>query len=238
MAKKSIFLVITIIIVASIILIGCSEEEEGEATPTPEPTATATIEATPTEVPEATPNETVDNENSPLSDILGLIGGVNSVRYDAVLTIPDEGTFTTRTWLKGKKMKTETTSEGETVINIIDLDAQTSITYMPEQGLAIEFDFADAPEPATETTEDIEQYDPTIIGIEVIDGHECTVIEYTVEGSSIKMWIEKAHGFPIRIETTTSEGTMIMEYKNIDFSAISDNEFELPEGVEIMELPF
>ncbi len=234
--KKLVFILITVLLIASMIIVGCDGEDTEEATPTPEPTATEAVDATPTIAPQ--PTITEDSSDETLSDILGAIAGVDSVRYDVVMTLPDASTATTSTWLKGSKMKTETTVESESIISIIDLDAQTSIMYMPEQGLAIEIDFADADPPATETTEDIEQYNPTIIGTDVIDGHECTVTEYTAEGSGVKMWIEKAHGFPIKVETTTSEGTMIMEYENIDFSDIPDSEFELPEGIEITELPF
>jgi len=36
---------------------------------------------------------------------------------------------------------------------------------------------------------------------------------------------------------TTDEGMVIVEYKNIEFVDIPDSMFELPEGVEIMEMP-
>jgi outer membrane lipoprotein-sorting protein len=51
------------------------------------------------------------------------------------------------------------------------------------------------------------------------------------------MWIWEQYGFPIRVEMTTTEGTVIVEYKNIEFTDIPDIMFELPEGVEIMEIP-
>jgi outer membrane lipoprotein-sorting protein len=63
------------------------------------------------------------------------------------------------------------------------------------------------------------------------------VVEYTVpaEQTTVKMWIWKEYGFPIRAEMTTSAGTTIAEYRNLDFSDIPDSLFELPPGVEIME---
>ena len=235
--KKLVFILVTILVIASMVIVGCDGDDD-EATPTPEPTVTEAADASPTIEPQ--PTITEDSSDGSLSDILGAISRVDSVKYDTVLTLPDTSTYTTSIWIKGTKMKTESTTEVEMIIIIIDLEAQTSIMYMPDQGYAMEYDMPDMPDtdqPATELTKDIEQYDPTIIGTDAIDGHECTVIEYTEEGSSAKMWIEKTHGFPIRVETTTSEGTTIMEYKNIDFSDIPDSEFELPEGVEIMDLP-
>ena len=41
----------------------------------------------------------------------------------------------------------------------------------------------------------------------------------------------------MKVEVTTAQGTMTVEYKNIDFSNIPDSEFELPPGVQIMEMP-
>jgi len=51
------------------------------------------------------------------------------------------------------------------------------------------------------------------------------------------MWIWKEKGFPIRIEMTSIEGTFIIEYKNIEFTDVPDSMFELPEGVQIVDIP-
>ena len=132
--------------------------------------------------------------------------------------------------MKNNKMKTETTVEGETVVMLIDIDAQTMYMYFPEQNMAMKMTF-EMPESAIDEAQSIPDYNPVIIGTETMDGKVCLVIEYTIEGSTAKMWIWKEKGFPIRVEMTTTEGTVIMEYKNIDFSDIPDSEFELPAGV-------
>jgi len=51
------------------------------------------------------------------------------------------------------------------------------------------------------------------------------------------MWLWTRHGWPIRTETVTAKGTSVVELKNIDFGNIPDSMFELPAGVQIMELP-
>jgi outer membrane lipoprotein-sorting protein len=61
------------------------------------------------------------------------------------------------------------------------------------------------------------------------------VVEYSYGGATVKSWIWKEHGFPIRTETTTSEGTVIVVFRDIDFGDIPDSMFELPPGVQIME---
>jgi len=107
--------------------------------------------------------------------------------------------------------------------------------YLPEQSMAMKMDLAQAPKSATEEAGSILDYNPTVVGTETIDGKVCLVVEYTAEGATTKAWIWEEHGFPIRVEATTSEGTTIVEYKNIEFVDIPDSEFELPEGVQIIE---
>ncbi len=188
------------------------------------PTTTTPTTTTPTTTtPTTTPGET-------LEEILGRSTGFDSVKYDMLITSPGTPTMTTKVWMKNNKMKTETTVEGETVVMLIDIDAQTMYMYFPEQNMAMKMTF-EMPESAIDEAQSIPDYNPVIIGTETMDGKVCLVIEYTIEGSTAKMWIWKEKGFPIRVEMTTTEGTVIMEYKNIDFSDIPDSEFELPAGV-------
>jgi len=60
------------------------------------------------------------------------------------------------------------------------------------------------------------------------------VVEYSYGGATVKSWIWEEHGFPIRVETTTAEGTTVIVYKDIDFGDIDDNMFELPSGVQVI----
>jgi outer membrane lipoprotein-sorting protein len=69
-----------------------------------------------------------------------------------------------------------------------------------------------------------------------VDGKVCLVVEYSYGGAKIKSWIWKEHGFPVRTETTTADGTTIIEFKNIDFGNIPDSMFEIPAGVQIIEM--
>jgi hypothetical protein len=134
-------------------------------------------------------------------------------------------------------MKVESTVEGETSIQIIDRIAEVMYLYMPSQNMAYRMDLTAAPESPLQGTEAIEDYNYTIIGTETLDGKVCLVVEWTSEGITAKSWIWKDKGFPIRIESTTPQGTSIIEYKNIDFSNIPNSEFELPPGVQIIDMP-
>ena len=223
--KRLWFVLVLILAVASLLGSACGGGgEEGGAT------------ATPTSKPTATPTKTATGET--LSDILGKAGDIANVKYDMIMTTPDQEQMASKVWLKGKKMRMESTVEGEDIITLVDGDAQVMYIYYPSQNQAMQMSFTNAPESDIESTEAIEQYDPEIIGTETIDGKVCLVVVYTVEGMEEKAWIWKDKGFPIRVETTTSEGVTIIEWKNIDFGNIPDSTFQLPAGVEIMEFPF
>ncbi|MBU1032336.1 MAG: DUF4412 domain-containing protein [Patescibacteria group bacterium] len=171
-----------------------------------------------------------------LSELLGMGSSISSVKYDVTMTMPGAPQMTLKTWLKKNKMKTEMRTQGQTAISLMDMDAKTMYTYMPAQNMAIKMKWDDTSVP-TSPTENLEVYKPVHIGTETLDGKVCTVIEYNAEGTKTKSWIWKKNGFPVRTEAVTPEGTVIMEYKNIQFTDIPDSVFELPAGVSIMEMP-
>jgi outer membrane lipoprotein-sorting protein len=153
------------------------------------------------------------------------------------MTSPGAPTVTQKIWVKQNKMRTEMTQQGETMISLIDYDARTMYIYMPEQNMAYKATFAPTTQSAMEEAQSITDYDYHEIGTETIDGKVCLVVEYTYEQATVKTWIWKEHGFPIRMEMTTAEGTTTIEYKNIEFGDIPDDMFELPAGVQIIQMP-
>jgi outer membrane lipoprotein-sorting protein len=153
-----------------------------------------------------------------------------------VVTSPGGETTTTSIWVKNNKMRSEMTTEGQTVVTLLDMDAHTIYIYYPDQNMAMEMTYEPS-ESAIDEAQSIPDYSPTILGHETLDGKVCLVVQYTAEGATVKTWLWEQYGFPIRVEMTTSEGTTVVEYKNIEFIDIPDSMFELPEGVEIMEMP-
>jgi outer membrane lipoprotein-sorting protein len=109
--------------------------------------------------------------------------------------------------------------------------------YMPEENMAMKMAFNPPAKSAVEEAQSVADYNPTVVGTETIDGKVCLVVEYTAEGAATKMWIWEEHAFPIRVEVTTAEGKTVVEYKNIEFGDIPDSDFELPSGVEIIQVP-
>ncbi|MDD5626058.1 MAG: DUF4412 domain-containing protein [Patescibacteria group bacterium] len=170
-----------------------------------------------------------------LDDILGRGMGISSVKYDLIMTTQGAPSTTSKVWLKKNKMRTEATMGGQTIISLMDTEAQTIYTYMPAQNMAMKSDFSGgAP---LSPTSNIEEYKPKTIGTETIDGKICSIVEYNAQGENTKSWIWKEKGLPIKIEMTAPEGKTTMEYKNIEFVDIPDNMFELPAGVKITEMP-
>lgn len=215
---------ILVLVLAAILLLaaGCGEEEESAPTGTATPAPTAVPTATPT--PTATTTGPLDER---LSNLLGLTADIESVRFNVTLETPVGPPVDTTIWIKGNKMRTDATLPGfgET-ISIIDFDAQTMSTVMGGQTLTV--DIAMAPQSPIAAAQSLADYAPTIVGTETIDGKVCTVVEYTMEEVTAKMWLWDERGFPVKVETTTAEGTVTIQYTDIDFSSIDDSIFELP----------
>lgn len=200
------------------------------STATGTPTSTATATSTPTATATSTPTQTSTGTN--LSGILGLGANIEHVRYDMITTNPITGTVFMTIWEKGGKFREEMTMEGMTSIIIMDMDA--GVYYMSSgenMWMAMTLDTSIIPEGAAENPNDILDYNPQITGTETIDGKSCTVITWEIPGTgTMTEWIWTEKGFPVKIETTTDQGTITIEFTNIDFSDIDDSMFELPEG--------
>jgi outer membrane lipoprotein-sorting protein len=172
-----------------------------------------------------------------LSQVLAKPAGVVSVKYDMIVTIPGSPTMTAKAWLKKTKMRTEITAGGITMVQLVDMDAKTAYMYDPAQNVAMKIDLSQTLEAPTTSVAGIERYEPVVTGTETVDRKVCLVVEYTAEGVKTKSWIWKENGFPIRMEAPDTEGTWVVEYKNIEFVDIPDSMFELPAGVQIAATP-
>jgi len=176
-----------------------------------------------------------------LTDVLAKAKGVTSLKYDSVITAPDRAAVTTKIWQKGTKMRIEGTFEGYAGVYLLDVGKELAYLYVPAQNMAIKIEWGKAKgtagESPTEQSESVMKYNPVTVGTEVLDGKSCLVIKYTTEGEEVKAWVWTKYGLPIRTESTTAKGTFVAELKNIDFGAIPDSMFELPAGIQIMQIP-
>ena len=249
--KRLGFILLMMVVLASLIATGCGKgEEQGGATPTPTPTSTASV--TPTNTPTATPTATPTHTTTPtptpsststsgetLSDIYGVGKSIRDVKFDQVMTAPGQPQMTIKVWWKDwpsntMKYRSEMTTDGQTVVDLIDYPAQTMYMYYPDQNLAYKWNFSQA---AKNPTEDSDQIKPAYLGTETVDGKLCDKWQYTTSDGTTTLWVWKAESFPVKMETTTSGGTTTIEYQNIVFGTLSDSLFELPPGVVPTEFP-
>jgi outer membrane lipoprotein-sorting protein len=181
---------------------------------------------------------TSESSTDSLINILGLGKDITSIKFDLVMTTTGQEPITLTVWQKPQKMREDMTMSGISVSILFDIPDKVMYTYMPAQKMATKakLDATMLPESPIESTGDIMDYSPNVIGTETIDGKVCKVIAYDEAGvGNVKMWLWEEKGLPLRMEMTVSGQTTIIEYKNIDFSDIPDSIFELPEGVTIIE---
>ncbi len=180
-------------------------------------------------------------ETEELASVLAKVEEVRSLSYDLVVSEP-QADFTAEFRQKGGKIKMEMVVDNEKVINIIDAEKEVAYAYFPAHNIATKLTLAHTEEvlegAVKEYAETILRYNPVVVGSETVEGKDTIVVEYFAEGEEVKMWIWKDHGLPIKIETYTDEGVSQAWIRNVDFSDIPDDMFELPAGVEVTETPF
>jgi len=214
MGKRLVFsMVISVIVVLGLLLAGCGGG--GESTPTPPP------------------GETVD-------EMLARGASIASVKYDMVMASPGRPAMTAKVWAKGGNTRTEMTYEGRTGIIIVNRDKQVSYMYFPAENTAEKAQIQPgAPKgfqeiSPVEWAEVLADTEPAVVGTESMDRKDCLVVEATdPNGMTMKVWVWKKYGFPIRIEIAFPDGKMTLEYKNAEGVNIPDDMFELPPGVQI-----
>ncbi len=176
-----------------------------------------------------------------LESVLANSREITSLKYEMVIDFQGVESIG-KYWQKGDKMKMEATfQEEEEIITYIDLKEGIAHSYMPVQEIITKSSF--------EVEEDVYQgsiveladhllgYNPVIVGEETIDGKDCLVIEYSTEEQTVKAWIWKEYGLPIKTESVVGSELILSEVKNIEFDEIDDSVFEIPEGIEIVEIP-
>jgi len=198
--------------------------------------STASVGGTP-----STPTST-STSGETLGDVLGTGRSIGDVKFDQVMTTSGQTQSTTLhmyvkdAWLSDKmKFRYEIAEGGTTMVMLYDFGARTAYEYFPDQNMAYRIDFGQAEQ--NNPTENANQIVPVKVGTETIDGKLCDVYQWTYQGSTAKEWVWREKSFPVRMESTTSSGTTIIEYKNIVFGTLSDSLFQLPAGVQILQLP-
>jgi outer membrane lipoprotein-sorting protein len=247
--KKRYWAVALGILVMVLSLVSACGGPETTATPTATgthtPTGTSTATTTPTShtattTTTATQPPTTTAGGSSLADLVSKGEAITSIYFEMATSMPGQDAVTVKMWVKNQtKIRAEMTAEGETVIIISDMNEGVMYMYYPSQNMAMKMttDTGTTFDDPFEDLGDMLDYNPDIVGTETFDGKPCMVVTYDMPGTgTVKAWIWTEYGFPLKIETTTSEGTMTVVFTNMSFDPIDDSMFELPAGVQIMDM--
>lgn len=153
---------------------------------------------------------------------------------------PDDGnTLTGKLWIAGSNLRSETDDEHSSTTAIFIRNSK-GYSYMFTSGDKQAIKVTDE-QPAEDINpvEILNTIDEklTPLGKEVRDGKDCVVIQYKEDEVDTRVWLWEEHGLPVRIETTYDNSTTVMQYSNYKFEALPESLFELPQGMEVIELP-
>lgn len=221
------------------VLSGCGTQEqaseEKETSPKDQP-KTSTEEK----------GEQKEEKELSLSSILSKTSELKSAEYDLSVTPPNQEIQTAHMWWKGDNMKISSSIETQAGtfngIYFMNTETKTARIYLPDQNRAIKIDYSKAQKETAdspvEKNQEIQKHDTQILRRETINNKDCVVVQYnTEEGEEIKVWIWEKHGLPVKTVASTDQGEYVTELNNIEFGEIPDQEFELPEGIQVIELP-
>lgn len=244
--KKLVSLLMVLILTLSCMAIvacgnGDDDEDNGTGEATQEPTAAESPEDDQTADEGTAEPETPSTVDA--DDLMGIFGGIDEVECVQYTVVSSGGGMpsmeTKMWWQRDGKSRMESEAMGSKATIIVNPEIGKGYNITPSG--AIEFDILEYDDEMTspsEMTEDILGYNLSEIGSETIDGKRTKIIEYVDdEGDTTRMWVWEDKGFPIKWEMTTAEGTMVMEFKDIEFDCASDDMFELPEGVDLITIP-
>lgn len=190
----------------------------------------------------------------------------DNFKYSINMAMPGVGEIEATYWLKGDKVRMELTVSmaGEEEMTIVNIYKDGfAYVYMPAENQAMKYDAEGYIGGGTEPFEFFDQFyvqgytdeeilaelqaecsaDPEcqsveIIGHETVAGEPCTIFEYTpTEDEAGKIWLATEKGYILKIEVETPEGMVVIEFTDIDLDpSIPDSTFDLPAGVEIIDM--
>jgi len=155
--------------------------------------------------------------------------------YEVTMTSPEGETITQVVKLEaGEPVRMKI--EQEEGWMIMDMAEKMMYMYSPEAGGALKMPM-DVGEGAEEMpvigTEDFET-DVPIMSSDTLDGVECWVVETLLEekDEASKVWIDKEYG----LLRQAQQGEEIVKFAYDKINAVPDSAFELPKGVEVMDM--
>lgn len=221
--KRNLLLLILILSMASCLLVaGCSKEK-----------------APPAQAPQTenqTKSQTGSNE---LDGLLKAASNLKDLSFEMVTTATNAGqTVSTqgKYWMSGDKMRMEMDAEGMKAVTIINAKGEIWL-YNPADKTAMKLPEMDKEDEYPNKWIESDQNNMKIVGHEKVSGYDCTVVTLTEDGDESKMWLRKDIGMPVKMETKSSEGDLLIEYKNYKLEKQPADLFELPADAQILNIP-
>ncbi|MEA4924916.1 MAG: DUF4412 domain-containing protein [Syntrophomonadaceae bacterium] len=220
MKKWLVLMILSIFVAAS--LVGCGSR----------PTTTTTTDA-----PTTTDNKAAGSGDD-LSQLMKSAAGVKEMSFDMVATVNSKsGSMSSngKMYMSNGKVHMEMEQAGMKMVTIIKSQSEIYL-YNPDSKIAMK---TSAPQNQVELPNQWAKADGDVSGLKVIgnenkDGFECLVI---TTGDNAKMWIRKDIGMPVRVESPSNDGSVVIEYKNFNLGSQDASLFELPAGTQITDMP-
>jgi outer membrane lipoprotein-sorting protein len=162
----------------------------------------------------------------------GIAHAVVEFSADVVIMPKGDQLMKGKIFVKGDKVRQETSDEDETQVMIIRLDKKVTWMIVPDEKTYTEEPYRSADKTFEEWTAEKEK-NAKFLGEETVSSVLCKKYETDEDGEKTFFWISKQFPFPIKIE----DSEMIMEYQNIKPGPLDDSLFELPPGYKKMAAP-
>lgn len=238
MLQKPILLVFILVITLSI-LTGCGSDKEA-STPDPTPIPDPAPASTPA-VPSDNNNNQVQDKKDSIMELINKGSQIDEMYYELVM-IGAGLSSDSKSWLKGSKMKLDTTMNGQRLISIFDLSKGELISYMPGETMAMKMTTEEYPALDNTTPIDyvkqLSKNEFVLLETESVNGMECQVIQIASGPSLFKQWISIEHGIVVKVEEDYDGQKTVIDFKNLEIGpgSVSDDVFTLPQGLEIFDM--
>ncbi len=138
--------------------------------------------------------------------------------------------------MSGKKIRMEMEAEGMKAVTIINEKGEMWM-YNPADKTAMRLPEADIEEDLPNQWTEADRSNMKIVGHEKVDSYDCTVVTLTEDSDVSKMWLRKDIGMPVKMETKSPEGDLLIKYKNIKTEKQPADLFDLPADAQVLEIP-
>ena len=243
---------ISVLSVLMVLAVGCSSSQSA-APPSPQPAgtsaasaaaptaaSTATKAAQPTIQLATTPTPQPTMKPLPTSTSKAIAWQGQEYSFEQVVTISGQEAQVMKVAIKGQKMRMEFGQGGKSVIMIGNPEQKAAymLTSGENQALKLPYDQfetqkSQARDPGALSKEALSGQ---LTGTDTVDGKPCDVYTFSSSLDSSKVWIWKEKGFPLKAELSGSGQSIHIEYRDIKTGGLPDNLFELPPGVQVVDL--